>query len=101
MKAVKLVHDNEGVERHLSLADMDQLGVKYPSSQAGLVWRGSKSIVMSNEMSDSLVAALPGEFTAVDADEVDETEPAKKVETVDTSGTSGPPDGAPSRAVKS
>jgi hypothetical protein len=103
MKAVKFASAGTGVERHLSLADLDSLGIKYSDSQAGLVWsdHNDHTIVMSNEMSDSLVEALPGEFVVSDPDEEDEPRQAKKSMTVDTSGTSGPPDGSPKGSKES
>lgn len=103
MKAVKFIHGRPGYSRYLSLEDLDHLGIKFPVSTENLVWNqeNQHTIVMSNEMSDSLVEALPDEFVAFDPEEADEASEEKDVMTVDTSGTSGPPDGSPSNSEES
>lgn len=62
--------------RHLDAGTLERLGVSVPDSLLtnGILVFGPKTghtVEMSNEASDSLVAALPSEFEIVDEDEVD------------------------------
>ena len=65
MPAVRLIHMRKGFKRTLRPKDLDQLGV--PHEGVALSWSAENqfTIVMSDEMSDSLVAALPKEFVAL------------------------------------
>jgi hypothetical protein len=62
-----------GKIRILRTQDLDQLGIKHKGED--LVWSPENryNIVMSNQMSDSLVDKLPNEFAAYDADGEDES----------------------------
>jgi hypothetical protein len=72
MKAVRYVENRAGYVRILRTSDLDSLGIKHHGED--LVWNQENNftIVMNNQMSDSLVERLPTEFVAEDADEADD-----------------------------
>jgi len=75
MKAVRYANPRSGYVRILRTTDLDSLGIKHKGED--LVWskENNFTIVMNNQMSDSLVERLPTEFIAVDAEEADEADP--------------------------
>jgi hypothetical protein len=72
MKAVRHRNPRAGYIRILRTSDLDALGIKHKGQD--LVWNQDNNftIVMNNQMSDSLVERLPTEFIAMDAEEADE-----------------------------
>lgn len=72
MKLVRYRRPRAGFSRVLRVKDLDQLGIKHKGED--LVWNKDNNfqVVMNNQMSESLVEKLPGEFSAMDTDEADE-----------------------------
>lgn len=74
MKTVSYKRPRKNFTRTLRPIDLARLGIQ---SKETLVWSGENqfSLVLNNRLSDSLVAKLPAEFSAVDAegDEPDES----------------------------
>lgn len=72
MRSVRYSNPRAGYQRILRTSDLEALGVKHRGED--LVWNTENNftVVMSNQMSDSLVERLPTEFVAEDADEADD-----------------------------
>lgn len=91
MKTVYYKNGRANKSRILRPEDLTRLGVDNPKG-ATLVFNAGNQfgIVMSNKASDSLVAALPGEFKAVEgADGDDDVEVLDQQTTLDASGAGG------------
>ena len=82
--AVRLIHIRKGYKRTLRVRDLDQLGIPHQGQPLSWGPENGFTIVMSDEMSDSLIAALPKEFIALLAP--GQTRLSPKVEIADDSG---------------
>jgi len=81
MKAVQYANPRAGYVRILRTTDLDSLGIQHKGED--LIWNKENNftIVMNNQMSDSLVERLPTEFIATDTGEADEADPIPEVMT--------------------
>lgn len=72
MKRVRYARPRPGYKRTLRTKDLDQLGIEHKNED--LTWSPENrfEVVLSNKMSESLVAKLPGEFVLFDTDGEDE-----------------------------
>lgn len=86
-----------GRSRVLRTADLDRLGIKHKGQD--LVWNQDNNFTleMSNQMSDSLVEKLPGDFSATEGtDEVPEVQDPMTSLASSTAGSGeGSPDESP------
>jgi hypothetical protein len=101
MKNVRLKKARPNYRRILRTKDLDARSVKHKG--ADLVWgpENNFSIEMTNQMSDSLVAAFPGEFVMSDADGDDESPTVQDVMTSLASGPQGSVPGSPDESLAS
>ena len=99
MKSVRYLKARSGVVRILRTKDLDRLDIKHKGQD--LVWNKDNNftIVMNNQMSDSLVEKLPGDFVASDADGEDETPEVQEVMTSLASSGTGSDMGLPESSV--
>jgi len=101
MKNVRLKKARSNYRRVLRAKDLDARGVKHKGSD--LVWspENNFTIEMTNQMSDSLVAAFPDEFVTSDADGDDESPDVQDAMTSLASGPEGSVPGSPDESLAS
>ena len=101
MKSVRYRKARSGVVRILRTQDLDRLGIKHKGQD--LTWNQANNftVVMNNQMSDSLVEKLPGDFDASDAEGEDETPEVQEVMTSLASSGTGSDMDLPESSVSS
>jgi hypothetical protein len=73
MPAVRYIRIRKGFKRTLRVKDLEQLGIPHEGQPLSWGVHNGFTIVMSKEMSDSLVAKLPNEFIALPVKGEDES----------------------------
>jgi len=91
-----------GKIRILRPVDLDRLGIKTHKGE-DLVWNPENryTIVMSNQLSDSLVDKLPNEFAAYDAEGADESLDVEVAATSLDASNAGSDEGSPDESESS
>lgn len=73
MKRVRYAKPKANYVRTIRVSDMDRLGIKHKGEDLVFNQGNNFMLVMSNQMSESLVEKLPGMFVVADAEGEDET----------------------------